>query len=343
MFKGADMKIWKDNDEVKVRLKYDPVMIKKLKNLKGGQWDKSKKIWVFPMKKYNDLMALVNLKKENKNETKEVRIEQLRQLLVRKGYSPKTIKNYLNHLNKYLEFSDNKVDIMNINKYLLHLLEEKDLSHSYTNQAVNAIKAYLKVSQICSYKEVMNIQRPKKEKKLPKILSKKEVKSIFNALNNEKHITELMLAYSCGLRVSEVSKMELKDIDSERMLIIVRQGKGRKDRVTNLSDKMLKQLRVYYKIYKPKKWLFEGQKKEQHISSRSLQNVFNAAVKKAKINKDVTFHSLRHSFATHLLESGVDLRYIQELLGHSSSKTTEIYTHVSQKSIQGIPNPLDTL
>jgi len=337
------MKIWKEDNKVNVRLKYDPSMIKKLKKIRGGKWDKNKKIWIFPTNKHNDLIKLVNSKKENGNESKEKRLEQLRQLLVRKGYSPKTVKNYLNHLNSYLDYSDNAVDIMNINQYLLYLLEEKNLSHSYTNQAVNAIKAYLKVSQICSYKEVMKIQRPKKEKKLPKVLSKKEVKRIFDVLNNEKHITELMLAYSCGLRVSEVATMKLKAIDSERMLIIIKQGKGRKDRVTNLSEKMLKQLRIYYKQYKPKMWLFEGQKETKHISTRSLQNVFNAAVKKAKINKDVTFHSLRHSFATHLLESGVDLRYIQELLGHSSSKTTEIYTHVSQKSIQGIPNPLDTL
>lgn len=337
------MKIWRDDDTVKVRLKYDPEMIKKLKKLKGGQWDKTNKLWLFPMKKYDALIKLFNLKKENNNESKSERIEELRQLLVRKGYSPKTIKSYLNHLRRYLEFSGNKVDIMNINQYLLYLLEEKDLSHSYSNQAVNAIKAYLKVSQVCSYKEVMKIERPKKEKKLPKVLSKKEVKSIFDVLNNEKHITELMLAYSCGLRVSEVARMKLNDIDSERMLIIIKQGKGRKDRVTNLSEKMLNQLRIYYKQYKPKEWLFEGQKENKHISTRSLQNIFNAAVIKAKINKEVTFHSLRHSFATHLLESGVDLRYIQELLGHSSSKTTEIYTHVSKKSIQGIPNPLDTL
>jgi len=336
------MKIWRDNDTVKVRLKYDPVMIKKLKELKGGQWDKTNKIWLFPLKKYDELIKLFNLKKENTNESKSERIEKLRQLLVRKGYSPKTVKNYSNHLNSYLEFSNNAVDILTINQYLLYLLEEKKFSHSYTNQAVNAIKAYLKVSQVCSYKEVMKIERPRKEKKLPKVLSKKEVKKIFDVLSNEKHITELMLAYSCGLRVSEVARMKLNDIDSERMLIIIKQGKGRKDRVTNLSEKMLKQLRVYYKTYKPKKWLFEGQKNGEHISSRSLQKVFNVAVKKAKINKDVTFHSLRHSFATHLLESGVDLRYIQELLGHSSSKTTEIYTHVSKKSIQGIPNPLDT-
>lgn len=337
------MRVWKDKESVKVKFKYDKDIVKKLKKIGSGRWEPKKKIWVFPIEKYNQLTQLLDYKKENISHSKEKRVEILRQFLVRKGYSHKTINNYLMHLNSFLNFSYNNVDITSINKYLLYLLEEKSLSHSYTNQAVNAIKNYLKVSKVCSYKEVMKIERPKKEKKLPKVLSKKEVKKIFDVLNNEKHITELMLAYSCGLRVSEVAKMRIKDIDSERMLILVKQGKGRKDRVTTLSDKMLNQLKIYYKNYRPKEWLFEGQKKGKHISARSLQNVFNAAVKKAKIKKDVTFHSLRHSFATHLLESGVDLRYIQELLGHSSSKTTEIYTHVSKKSIQGIPNPLDTL
>lgn len=152
-----------------------------------------------------------------------------------------------------------------------------------------------------------------------------------------------MIAYSCGLRVSEVANLQLNDIDSDRMLITIRQGKGRKDRVTNLSKKMLTQLRNYYKEYKPNKWLFENLDKNAPITTRTLQKVYNRAAKKAGIKKKTTFHSLRHTVATHLLESGVDLRYIQELLGHSSSKTTEIYTHVSKKSIQGIPNPLDSL
>lgn len=337
------MKIWKEKGKVLVQLKYDKEIVKKLKDIGGGFWDKTKKIWIFPLSKYDDLETLNEYKVKNQTYKKDERSKILKEYLIRKGYSPKTIKNYVNHLKKYLRFSGNDIDIENINKYLLYLLESKNFSHSYTNQAVNAIKSYLKVSKECSHKEIMKIQRPKIEKKLPKVLSKKEVKTILNVLNNKKHITQLMLAYSCGLRVSEVAKLKINHIDSDRMLIIIKQGKGRKDRVTNLSKKMLEQLRSYYKEYKPKTWLFEGQKPGSHISTRSLQNVFNSAVDKANIKKDVTFHSLRHSFATHLLESGVDLRYIQELLGHSSSKTTEIYTHVSKKSIQGIPNPLDTL
>lgn len=338
------MKIWREKERIYLKVDYNVQIIKDLKKIGGGRWDPIKKLWIFPETKYKALLELSKAKVSTGiHESKVKRIETLRAYLVRKGYSPKTIKTYKNHLNAYLDFSNNAVDVESINKYLLYLLEVKKCSHSYVNQSVNAIKAYLKISKVCSYEEVMTIERPKKEKKLPKVLSKNEVRDIFDSIENMKHLTEIMLAYSCGLRVSEVARMKLEDVDSERMLITVDQGKGRKDRVTSLSPMMLKQLRKYYKVYEPKNWLFEGQKSSSHISPRSLQKVFNRAVKKANIRKSVTFHSLRHSFATHLLESGVDLRYIQELLGHSSSKTTEIYTHVSNKSIQGITNPLDTL
>ncbi len=337
------MRIWKDENNVKVAIGYDSDMVEKLKLVGSGKWNKKSRLWSFPFSKYDDLIKLKNYKVEDISFSMSDRIEVLRQYLVRKGYSPKTIKSYTKHLEIYLKFSENLVEVDKINEYLLFLLEDRNLSHSYTNQAVNAIKSYLKVSDVCSYYEIIKIQRPKKEKKLPKVLSKNEIKRIFNSIDNTKHLTEIMIAYSCGLRVSEVANLEVSDIDSDRMLITIKQGKGRKDRITNLSEKMLLQLRKYYREYKPNKWLFENPSKNAPISTRTLQVIFNRAAKKAGITKKATFHSLRHSFATHLLEAGVDLRYIQELLGHSSSKTTEIYTHVSKKSIQGIPNPLDSL
>lgn len=208
---------------------------------------------------------------------------------------------------------------------------------------MNAIKIYARKYSNIEETEIMKLPRPKKEKKLPKVMSQSEVKAMLDVTENIKHKTELMMAYSCGLRVSEVAALKVLDIDSERMVVIIHQAKGRKDRQTILSKKMLDQLRDYYKEYHPKLWLFENPKRDGPISIRTLQAVFNNAVTKANIKKHVTFHSLRHSFATHLLESGVDLRFIQELLGHSSSKTTEIYTHVSLRSIQNITNPLDTL
>jgi len=271
------------------------------------------------------------------------RVKCLKDYLIRKGYSSQTIKNYDNHLVRFLNYSNGYDDYNSVNSYLLYLLNEKKSSHSYVNQAINAIKIDLKLQGKVDDDSIISIVRPKKEKKLPKVLSQEEVKLILDSVKNSKHKTMLMLAYSCGLRVSEVAQMKITDIDSSRMIVLIKQGKGRKDRISILSEKMLIQLREYYKEYKPKMWLFESCDCNSHINPRSIQNVFNAAIKRTGITKTVTFHSLRHSFATHLLESGVDLRYIQELLGHSSSKTTEIYTHVSTKSLHGIINPLDRL
>jgi len=266
----------------------------------------------------------------------------LREYLIRKGYSKKTIKSYVNHLNRFLEFSKGRDDFESVNSYLLYLLDFKSSSHTYANQAINAIKISLKI-QGKSESDIMTIVRPKKEKTLPKVLSQDEVKKIFEATINVKHKTMLMLGYSCGLRVSEVATVRVVDIDSSRMIVLIKQSKGRKDRITTLSEEMLIQLREYHVQYKPSEWLFENPDRSSHITTRTLQRVFNDAKEKAKIKKHATFHSLRHSYATHLLEAGVDLRYIQELLGHNSSKTTEIYTHVSTKSLRGIINPLDRL
>ena len=152
-----------------------------------------------------------------------------------------------------------------------------------------------------------------------------------------------MLIYSAGLRISEVVKLKPEDIDSKRMLIYIKEAKGRKDRYTMLSDKALQTLREYWKEYRPKKWLFSGQDKERHITTRTVGKIFSNVCRAVKILKSVSVHSLRHSFATHLLESGIDIRYIQEILGHKSSKTTEIYTHVSNKDIGKIKSSLDNL
>jgi integrase/recombinase XerD len=191
--------------------------------------------------------------------------------------------------------------------------------------------------------EVEKIHRPKRAKVLPNVLSKEEVKKILDAHSNLKHKAMLSMIYSCGLRRSELLNLKFSDIDSKRNIVIIRQSKGKKDRITPLSAKILDLLRRYYKEYSPKTYLFEGQEKNTQYSARSLEEVLKKSVKLASINKPVTLHWLRHSYATHLLESGTDLRYIQELLGHNSSKTTEIYTHVSTKNIQQIKSPFDDL
>ena len=184
---------------------------------------------------------------------------------------------------------------------------------------------------------------PRKSEKLPQVLSMQEVKSLFEAVENLKHKTMLLLGYAAGLRVSEVVCLQLKNIDSQRMVINIQAAKGKKDRCVMLSGILLDVLRLYYKAYQPKnRWLFEGQF-DDHYSTKSVQVVFKAAKHKAGIQKEIIFHSLRHSFATHLHEAGTDIRIIQEHLGHSSSKTTERYTHVSNRTIQRVQSPLDKL
>ena len=191
----------------------------------------------------------------------------------------------------------------------------------------------------------MKLYRPKNKKRIPVVLSKDEVKCLINSLVNLKHKTILTLTYSSGLRVSEIVKLKISDIDKERRMIYVRSAKGNKDRYTLLSEKALELVDLYIKAYNITKykegWLFPGQDKTKHLTARSVQHIFKKACSKANIKKDVSVHTLRHSFATHLLEQGIDLRYIQELLGHKSSKTTEIYTHVSNREISKITNPLD--
>jgi integrase/recombinase XerD len=201
---------------------------------------------------------------------------------------------------------------------------------------------YFKTIQYKSI-EVDKIHRPKRAKVLPNVLSKEEIKKLLEAPTNIKHKTMLSVIYACGLRRGEALNLKPADIDSKRGIVIIRQAKGKKDRITPLSEKILVMLRDYYTAYKPKTWLFEGQISGEQYSEKSLQSVLKQSLQKAKITKPVSLHWLRHSYATHLLESGTDLRYIQELLGHSSSKTTEIYTHVSTKSLQQIKSPFDNL
>ncbi|TCX54619.1 recombinase XerC [Dehalobacter sp. 12DCB1] len=219
---------------------------------------------------------------------------------------------------------------------------DKKHSHSFVNQSISAIKFFffsvLGRTDIC-----YNLPRPKKEEILPDVLSQEEVFCILRSVKNIKHRAILFLIYSAGLRVSEVVNLQVNDIDKSRMLIHIRQAKGRKDRYSILSEITLNILRKYVREYKVKDWLFKGGNEGSHLSERSVQNIFKEACTKANIKKDVSVHSLRHSFATHLLEGGTDLRYIQELLGHKNSKTTEIYTHVSQRDLAKIHSPIDAL
>ena len=221
------------------------------------------------------------------------------------------------------------------------MVTDRKVSASYQNQAINAIKFYYE-RVLGSKRKFYFIERPNKEKTLPVVLNTDEIKQILNVTENLKHKTILALIYSAGLRISECINMKIKDIDSKRMQIRISQSKGKKDRYTLLSQKTLVLLRSYFLEYKPKDYLFESPTLEQYSAS-SIQAIFRASCAKAKITKKATVHTLRHSFATHLLENGTDLRYIQSLLGHESSKTTEIYTHITTKGFDQIKSPLDNL
>ena len=244
-------------------------------------------------------------------------------------------------INYYPEKQAEEITEEEIISFLRYLVNERKISTSYQNQSINAIKFYYE-RVLGGKRKIYLIERPRKEKYLPEVLSEEEVAAILKSITNIKHKALIMTIYSGGLRISELINLKVKDIDSDRMQIRISQSKGKKDRYTLLSKKTLLILRQYFKEYKPKEWLFEGEGGGQYTDS-SIYQIFKKALAAAGIKKKVSIHSLRHSFATHLLENGTDLRYIQSLLGHSSSKTTEIYTHITTKGFDQIKNPLDKL
>jgi integrase/recombinase XerD len=261
-------------------------------------------------------------------------------------YSENTIKTYSDAIEVFFRFFQNKnlesLTIEDIIQFNNDYILRKNLSSSYQNQVINAVKLFYR-NRFNKTMEVDFIQRPRREKRLPNVLSKEDVKSILEAPTNLKHRAMLSLIYACGLRRSELLNLTLTDILSKRNLLFIRQSKGKKDRVVPIGNKLIEMLRDYYKAFKPKTWLFEGQFPSTKYSEKSLENVLKQSLTKTKISKKVSLHWLRHSYATHLLENGTDLRYIQELLGHSSSRTTEIYTHVSTLNLQQIRSPFDDL
>ncbi len=259
-----------------------------------------------------------------------------------KRYSNNTVRIYVPFFEMFINFYRdrelNTLDESDIRAFLQHLIRKK-LSNSYINQVINAIKFYYEVV-LEMPNRFYDIERPRREYKLPKVISKEEVIDIINNTNNIKHRCVVELLYGSGLRNSELLNLKITDIDSKLMLVRVENAKGNKDRHTLLSKNALDNLRIYFKEYKPKEYLFEGQKGGKY-SAESVLRIVKMATEKAGIRKSVSPHILRHSFATHLLESGVDLRQIQVLLGHNSSKTTEIYTHVATNTFKTIKNPLD--
>jgi integrase/recombinase XerD len=328
-------------------------LIEIAKTVKGYVFSRSLKKWHYPYSTKNiELVKQVfapvanieldftpeEIKIQQQNLAIIEHLQKFKNWLQSRRYSASTIGTYCDAAKTFLVFFKEKPLAEITNEYILTKL----LSASFQNQVVNAIKLFFLTVENRKI-ELEGIHRPKRAKLLPNVLSKEEVKQILSALRNIKHKAILSLVYSCGLRRGEVLRIKLTDVDSKRNLLIIRQAKGRKDRIAPLSDKTLNLLRDYYTAYKPTCWLFEGEDKKSPYSEASLAHVLKDAVTKAGINKPVSLHWLRHSYATHLLEAGTDLRYIQEILGHSRSTTTEIYTHVSNKSLQKVVSPFDSL
>jgi site-specific recombinase XerD len=339
---------------IAVQFPHDPGLIAKIKTVPGHLWNYLEKYWSVPYTEgtLEKLLGLFSGEKVHLdpmfwpsqavvNHTLEIVENELKL----RGYSPKTRKVYRLHLERFLKSvgkPPQEILPEEIRSYLLRLVDQKRVSVSYHNQAISAIK-FLYKYVLRQFQPVATVPRPKKERRLPAVLSREAIAKLLNGMDNLKHRALFALVYSAGLRVGEVVRLRVEDLDEERGQIWVRGGKGRKDRCTLLSEVALQTAKAYRKSYRPENWLFPGVQEYHHLSVRSVQKVMERIKKKIDIPQQATVHTLRHSFATHLLENGTDLRYIQELLGHNNPKTTQIYTHVSRRELKRIQSPLDTL
>ncbi len=341
---------------------FHPAFPSKIKKITGARWNPTLRYWLLPYtpeyyEKVRTAFAeyKITIKTEvalAKNDqahpslgiAQEEAFTRFVEALMVKRYSYATIKSYRNAFLQFLlHFPDRHPEDLSeedVKHYCLHKIATAKWSESYQNQVINAIKFY--------YEKVLGLPRtfyelrPRRPQQLPNVFSEAEIVSLLKAVDNLKHKCILMLIYSAGLRLGELISLRVDDINVSQKNVFVKAGKGKKDRRTLLSDKMILYLNRYLKEYKPQYWLFEGMEGGQY-SPRSVQAIFRRAVAAAGVNPYATVHTLRHSFATHLLEQGTDLRYIQELLGHNSTKTTEIYTHITDHAKKRLKSPLDNL
>lgn len=352
---------------IKLMYPYDNEINERIRSIEDCRWSKTMECWHLPytdhcIKEIGNMKRELNLRIPEFNRIKEEREAKYfdRQLTAEKHefvklfqhfmevqrYSERTTSTYLEAIRTFLGYCKEKTideitpeDVIDFNyRYIL----KNRFSASYQNQIISSVKLFFR---IILKKEVFTekIERPLRGRNLPDIFSVQEVEQLLQNARNIKHRAMLSMLYACGLRRSELINLKIHAIDSKRKLLSIKGGKGNKDRVVPMPESMIIMLREYYKVYRPIEWLFEGIEAGKPYSEASLRQVFEAAKSKAHITKRLTLHSLRHSYATHLLENGVDLRFIQELLGHKSSKTTEIYTHVTQKSIEKIKSPFENL
>lgn len=271
--------------------------------------------------------------------------DQMKMDLELKKFSPKTVTCYLTCMVNFVRhYGRSPVDLgeEEIRKYLHHLITEKKVSQSSINQAYSAMKFFYEVTLGRAWNGI-RIPRSKTRKKLPVVLSMQEVHSLLASVGNLKHRAILTTIYSGGLRLGEATHLRISDIDGKRMTILVQQGKGNKDRYTVLGQRNLELLRRYYKAFRPTEWLFPSKDPAQPLSGSSVQRVFKKALHQASIKKKASVHTLRHCFATHLLESGTDLYHIQRLLGHTTAKTTSVYLHITGRDLAKVKSPIDLL
>jgi integrase/recombinase XerD len=361
----AEPVIHNDENRIKLVFSYDKELIEKVKKIPGARWSQTMKCWHVPdtnecltyMQNFigcpittnsvqNEKMQVSKNEESPTSMIADSTIVTFHKYLTNLRYSINTIKNYEMSVRIFFEFHKFKdpedITMEDINNFCGSYIVNQKRSASYQNIFINAIKLYYKVIYNKCI-EIEEIKRPRREHRLPCIFNKEEVAKILQAPTNIKHRAMLATVYSCGMRCGDLINLKISDLDTQRMLIHLKKGKGNKDRIVPLSKKLVELLRDYYKTYRPKKYMFEGSAKGEPYSETSIRQIFRSAVGKAGIKKPAKLHWLRHSYATHLLESGTDLRYIQEILGHNSSRTTEIYTHVTLHSIQNIRNPFDDL
>ena len=337
-----------------IRFPYNLLLKNELKEkFPVAQWDGFIKCWLLPdvnsIRKEIGMAPKLEMGKAVINQIHPVNLpalERMNELLLLRAYSPHTIRTYCVEFAQLLYIlKDTPVDSLTperLRSYFLYCVARLKLSESIIHSRMNAIKFYFE--QVLHRDKIFfdTIPRPQKKESLPKALSKKDIKKIFACMENLKHLMMLKLCYGMGLRVSEIVNLKITDIDSGRMLVHIEAAKCKRDRYVTLPSSILDDLRNYFRVYRPKTFLFEGQYGGQY-AIRSVQAVFKNAMQKAKINKSVGIHGLRHSYATHLVECGTDMYFIQKLLGHKNIKTTEIYAKVSNRQLNKIKSPLDDL
>ena len=332
-------------NKIELQFAYDDKIITAVKTLPGRKWDPEKRLWIVPLD-YPNWLSLKTLFPGTLSLSATALAQDLRYHLAERNYSKKTIRSYCRHIQSFFTFCNLQPDDVtdtDIHRYL-HEKVESGLSNASIRQIYQALIYFF--SHLYPKLFVVKLSLPKKERRLPEILSEREVLTIVEKPAHPKHKLLLKLAYSSGLRVSELVSLKWQDIDLDRGLLRIRQGKGKKDRVSILSKKMEVWIRDYKEsnLYiEENDYLFPGQLGQKHLHIRTAQKIFEMAVLKSGIQKKVSIHSLRHAFATHMLEQGTDIRYIQFLLGHKNLKTTQIYTHVARTSIMNLTSPFDKI